>query len=164
MDDQWTAWYKPWPQRCPPIICSFARTDHVKRLPYFAFPKLWNELPDCKLSSNPITFKIGLKWHLHMLVSERCAWVARCSPNPPYCTPSNLLNLTKSQLVSWSPPLTWWLNWSVYFLSIHLALNWLILRVFFRNKLSWLKGRMDENRDIFLYSIRPCLPTFTHLA
>ena len=51
------------------LYVPFARTDHVKRLPYFALPKLWNELPDCKLSSNPITFKIGLKWHLHGLVS-----------------------------------------------------------------------------------------------
>ena len=24
---------------------------------------------------------------------------------------------------------------------------------------SWLKGRLDENREIFLYSSRPCLPT-----
>ena len=52
------------------LYAPFARTDHVKRLPYFAFPKIWNELPDCKLSPNPVTIKIGLKWHLHMLVSE----------------------------------------------------------------------------------------------
>ena len=52
------------------LYAPFARTDHVKRLPYFAFPKIWNELPDCKLSPNPVTFKIGLKWHLHMLASE----------------------------------------------------------------------------------------------
>ena len=49
------------------LYTPFARTDHVKRLPYFSFPKLWNELPDFKLSRNPITFKIALKWHLHNL-------------------------------------------------------------------------------------------------
>ena len=49
------------------LYTPFARTDHVKRLPYFSFPKIWNELPDFKLSRNPITFKIALKWHLHNL-------------------------------------------------------------------------------------------------
>ena len=49
------------------LLCA---PDHIKRLPYFAFPKIWNELPDCKLSPNTVTFKIGLKWHLHMLVLE----------------------------------------------------------------------------------------------
>ena len=50
------------------LYVPFARTDHVKRLPYFSFPKLWNELPDFKLTSNPTTFKIALKYHLHELV------------------------------------------------------------------------------------------------
>ena len=50
------------------LYVPFARTEHVKRLPYFAFPKLWNEMPDFKLTSNPVTFKIALKFHLHELV------------------------------------------------------------------------------------------------
>ena len=50
------------------LYVPFARTDHVKRLPYFSFPKLWNELPDFKLTSNPTTFKIALKYYLHELV------------------------------------------------------------------------------------------------
>ena len=37
------------------LYLPFARTDHVKRLPYFSFPKTWNNLPDCKLSSNSTT-------------------------------------------------------------------------------------------------------------
>ena len=52
------------------LYIPFARTDQVKRLPYFSFPKLWNDLPDCKLSSNPITFKISLKTHLLGLTSD----------------------------------------------------------------------------------------------
>ena len=47
----------------------FARTDHVKRLPYFSFPKMWNDLPDFKLTSNATTFKIALKYYLHDLVN-----------------------------------------------------------------------------------------------
>ena len=39
-------------------------------VPYFSFPKLWNDLPDRKLSSNPITFKISLKTHLLGLTSD----------------------------------------------------------------------------------------------
>ena len=52
------------------LYVPFARTDHVKRLPFFSFPKLWNDLPDLKLTRNPITFKIALKWHLHNLVAN----------------------------------------------------------------------------------------------
>ena len=52
------------------LFIPFARTDHVKRLLYFSFPSLWNNLPDCKFSSNPVTFKIGLKDHLLSLVIE----------------------------------------------------------------------------------------------
>ena len=47
----------------------FARTDHVKRLPYFSFPKIWNDLPDFKLTNNATTFKIALKYYLHDLVN-----------------------------------------------------------------------------------------------
>ena len=50
------------------LYIPFARTDQVKRLSFFSLPKLWNELPDCKLTPNPITFKIALKWHLFNLI------------------------------------------------------------------------------------------------
>ena len=50
------------------LYLPLARTDHVKRLPYFSYPKTWNDLPDLKLSSNPTTFKISLKSHLHSLI------------------------------------------------------------------------------------------------
>jgi Reverse transcriptase (RNA-dependent DNA polymerase) len=40
-----------------------ARTEHTKKLPYFALSKLWNDLPDLKLTPNPITFKILIKEH-----------------------------------------------------------------------------------------------------
>ena len=36
------------------LYIPFARTDHVKRLIYFALPKTWNDLPDSKLNSNNI--------------------------------------------------------------------------------------------------------------
>ena len=52
------------------LYLPLARTDHVKRLPYFSYPKTWNDLPDLKLSSNSTTFKISLKSHLHSLTSE----------------------------------------------------------------------------------------------
>ena len=55
------------------LYIPFARTDHVKRLPFFSFPKIWNDLPDCKLSPNPTTFKIALKFHLHEQVRSNCA-------------------------------------------------------------------------------------------
>ena len=51
------------------LYIPFARTDHVKRLPFFSLPKLWNDLPDFKLSRNHITFKIALKEYLHELSS-----------------------------------------------------------------------------------------------
>jgi hypothetical protein len=40
-----------------------ARTDHTKKLPYFALSNLWNDLPDLKLTPNPVTFKILIKEH-----------------------------------------------------------------------------------------------------
>jgi hypothetical protein len=39
----------------------FARTEQTKRLPYFSFPKIWNNLHDQKWTQNPITFKISMK-------------------------------------------------------------------------------------------------------
>ena len=55
------------------LYVPFARTEHVKKLPYFSFPKLWNELSDFKLTSNSTTFKIAIKYHLHEMVREECA-------------------------------------------------------------------------------------------
>jgi hypothetical protein len=44
----------------------FARTDQTKRLPYFNFPKIWNNLHEQKWTPNPITYKIALK---HLLTN-----------------------------------------------------------------------------------------------
>ena len=52
------------------LYIPFARTDHVKRMPYFSFPRIWNELPDFKLTNNATTLKIALKYHLHSLVAD----------------------------------------------------------------------------------------------
>ena len=52
------------------LYIPFARTDQVKRLPLFSFPKIWNDLPDFKLARNAVTFKIALKWYLHDLVAS----------------------------------------------------------------------------------------------
>jgi len=40
-----------------------ARTEHTKRLTYFALPKMWNNLHEQKYTVNPITFKIAIKKH-----------------------------------------------------------------------------------------------------
>ena len=55
------------------LYIPFARTEHVKRLPFFSLPKTWNYMPDFKLTSNPTTFKIALKYYLHSLVVDMCA-------------------------------------------------------------------------------------------
>ena len=69
MANKQTAWYQPCDLRdAHHLYIPFARTDQVKRLSFFSLPKLWNELPDCKLTPNPITFKIALKWHLFNLI------------------------------------------------------------------------------------------------
>ena len=47
------------------LYIPFARTEHVKRLPFFSLPKIWNDMPDFKLTNNPTPFKIALKYHLH---------------------------------------------------------------------------------------------------
>ena len=46
------------------LYIPLARTEHVKRLTYFALPRTWNDLPDSKLNSNVTTFRIFLKSHL----------------------------------------------------------------------------------------------------
>jgi hypothetical protein len=42
----------------------FAINEQVKRLPYFAFPKLWNDMSPMKYTPNPVTFKIFQKMTL----------------------------------------------------------------------------------------------------
>jgi len=49
------------------IYIPYARTDHVKRLPYFALPTCWNNLPDDRMTPNKTTFSIALKDYLHRL-------------------------------------------------------------------------------------------------
>jgi hypothetical protein len=41
-----------------------ARTAHTEKLPFFALPKMWNNLTDQKHTPNPVTFKILMKNHL----------------------------------------------------------------------------------------------------
>ena len=43
------------------LYIPLARTDHVKKMPSFALPKMWNQLHDQKFTPNPITFKIAIK-------------------------------------------------------------------------------------------------------
>ena len=43
------------------LYVPLARTEHVKRLPYFQLPKMWNELYEQKYTPNPTTFKIAIK-------------------------------------------------------------------------------------------------------
>ena len=51
------------------IYIPYARTDHVKRLPYFALPTCWNNLPDDRMTPNKTTFSIALKDYLHRLTA-----------------------------------------------------------------------------------------------
>jgi hypothetical protein len=41
-----------------------ARTSHTEKLPYFALPKMWNNLHDQKFTPNQTTFKIEIKKRL----------------------------------------------------------------------------------------------------
>ena len=43
------------------LYVPFARTDQCKLLPFFSFPKFWNNLHIQKFTPNPITFKIAIK-------------------------------------------------------------------------------------------------------
>jgi len=52
------------------LYTPLARTEHVKRLPYFALPMTWNNLPDVKLNANKTTFKIALRDHLFRQIEE----------------------------------------------------------------------------------------------
>ena len=51
------------------LYIPFARTDHIKKLPYFALPKVWNELTEQKFTPNPTTFKIAIKQHFLSLTN-----------------------------------------------------------------------------------------------
>ena len=53
------------------MYIPFARSEQVKRLTYFSLPRILNELPDCRHTPNPITFKIAIKWHLRNLVKSQ---------------------------------------------------------------------------------------------
>ena len=55
------------------LYTPFARTDHVKRLSYFALPDCWNNLPDDKLGTNKTTFKIALRDYLFRLTEEEAS-------------------------------------------------------------------------------------------
>jgi hypothetical protein len=43
------------------LYVPLARTEQVKRLPYFELARLWNDLPDIKLIPNPILFRSQIK-------------------------------------------------------------------------------------------------------
>jgi hypothetical protein len=45
------------------LYTSPARTAQAEKLPYFALPKMWNELTAQKFTPNPVTFKIEIKKH-----------------------------------------------------------------------------------------------------
>ena len=45
------------------LYIELAKTEQTKRLPYFALPKIWNEMHVQKYTTNPITFKIAIKSH-----------------------------------------------------------------------------------------------------
>ena len=47
----------------------FARTEHVKKMSYFALPKMWNDLHEQIFTSNPTTFKIAIKNHFLSLTN-----------------------------------------------------------------------------------------------
>ena len=51
------------------LYVPFARTEHVKKMSYFALPKMWNDLHEQKFTSNPTTFKIAIKNHFLSLTS-----------------------------------------------------------------------------------------------
>ena len=51
------------------LYIPYARTDHVKKMPYFALPRMWNELSEQKFTPNPTTFKIAIKNHFLSLTN-----------------------------------------------------------------------------------------------
>ena len=51
------------------LYIPYARTKHVKKMSYFALPKMWNDLNEQKFTPNPTTFKIAIKEHFLSLTS-----------------------------------------------------------------------------------------------
>ena len=51
------------------LYIPLARTDQVKKLPFFALPQMWNELHVQKHTPNPTTFKIAIKNHFLSLTN-----------------------------------------------------------------------------------------------
>jgi hypothetical protein len=43
------------------LYVPLARTKQTKRLPYFEWARLWNELPDLKLTPDPTFFRFHMK-------------------------------------------------------------------------------------------------------
>jgi hypothetical protein len=46
------------------LYVPMARTEQTKRLPYFELARLWNELPDIKITPEPSFFRYLIKQHL----------------------------------------------------------------------------------------------------
>ena len=46
------------------LVIPFARTENIKKLPYYSLPIEWNKLGDIRFQHNPFTFKLVLKNHL----------------------------------------------------------------------------------------------------
>ncbi len=51
------------------LYIPYARTKHVKKMSYFAQPKMWNDLNEQKFTPNPTTFKIAIKEHFLSLTN-----------------------------------------------------------------------------------------------
>jgi alpha-N-acetylglucosamine transferase len=43
------------------LFIPFAINEQLKRLSYFVFPKIWNDLNVMKYTPNPVTFKLFIK-------------------------------------------------------------------------------------------------------
>jgi hypothetical protein len=46
------------------LYIPFSRSEQANRLPFFALPRLWNELPPFKLTPEPSIFRPLLKEHV----------------------------------------------------------------------------------------------------
>ena len=51
------------------LYVPFARTEQVKKMSFFALPRVWNELHEQKFTPIPITFKIAIKSHFLSLTN-----------------------------------------------------------------------------------------------
>ena len=74
------------------LYIPFARTDHIKKLPYFALPKVCNELTEQIFTPNPTTFKIAIKQHFLSLTNPTSSlpfWFQILGPvTPPHVFPT----------------------------------------------------------------------------